>query len=102
MAADQDRFSRAFSFVLNNGTELFPVQMKRRDTGMVAYRISRGGAAGNTLEAGEETDEATMIHKVLNLGYAVRCSSLDGNTKGLYKPGQRSVREVRREVSLPI
>lgn len=50
MATEQDRFSRAFSFVLNNGTKLFPVQMKRRDTGMVAYRISRGGA-GNTLEA---------------------------------------------------
>lgn len=100
MAADQDRFSLAFSFVLNNGTELFPVRMKRRSTGMVAYRISRGGAGGNTLEASQEVDEATMIHKVLNLGFAVRCSSLDGNTKGLYKSDQRSVREVRREKNL--
>lgn len=97
MAADQDRFSRAFSFVLNNGTELFPVQMKRRSTGIVAYRISCGGANGNTLEAGEEADEATMIHKVLDLGFAVRCSSLDGKTKGLYKSNQRAVRDVRRK-----
>ncbi len=100
MAADQDRFSRVFSFVLSNGIELFPVRMKRRSTGIIAYRISRGGAGGNTLEAGEEVDEATMVHKVLTLGFAVRCSSLDGNTQGLYKSDQRSVREVRREKNL--
>ena len=97
MAADQGRFSRAFSFVLNNGKEVFPVQMKRRDTGKIAYRVSRGGTGGNTLESGEEVDEPTMIRKVMDLGYAVRCSSLDGSTNGLYKPGQKSVREVRRK-----
>lgn len=96
MATQRDRFSRAFSFILHNGTELFPVQMKRRDTGVVAFRISRGGTAGNTLAAGEEVDEATMIRKVLDLGYAVRCAAPDGKTKGLYKPGQRAVREVRK------
>ena len=99
VAADQSRFSRAFSFVLNNGKEVFPVQMKRQDTGAVAYRVSRGGTGGNTLESGEEVDEPTMIRKVIDLGYAVRCSSLDGNTKGLYKPGHRSVREVRRKAT---
>jgi len=93
---EQDRFSRAFSFILYNGTELFQVQIKRRDTGVVAYRISRRGATGNTLEASEEADKATMTHKVLDFGYAVRCASLDGKTKGLYKPGQRSVRQVRQ------
>jgi hypothetical protein len=97
MSVDHDRFSRAFSFLLNNGIELFPVKMKRRDTGVVAFRISKGGTAGNTLEAGEEVDEETMIHKVLSLGYAVRCSSIDGSTKGLYKPNERSVCEVRRK-----
>jgi hypothetical protein len=96
MSVDQDRFSRAFSFVLNNGIELFPVKMKRRDTGVVAFRISKGGTAGNTLEVGEEVDEETMIYKVLKLGYAVRCCSVDGSIRGLYKPDQRSVREVRR------
>ncbi|CAI8856644.1 hypothetical protein EMIT0P258_20406 [Pseudomonas sp. IT-P258] len=58
MAAEQDRFSRVFSFILYNETKLFPVKIKRRDTGVVAYRISRGGTAGNTQEAGEEADEA--------------------------------------------
>jgi len=37
-----------------------------------------------------------MIRKALDLGYAVRCASLDGKTKGLYMQGKRSVREVRR------
>lgn len=96
MAAQQDRFSRAFSFVLNDGTEMFPVQMKRRDNGVLAYRVSRGGTGGNTIESGEEVDEATMIRKVFDHGYSVRCASLDGRTRGLYMQGKRSVREVRR------
>ena len=102
MANDQDRFSRAFSFALNNGTEVFPVRMKNRSTGLIAYRISYGGTGGNTLEAGEEVDEVTMINKVLNLDFAVRCASLDGSVRGLYKIGQRSVREVRREINRPV
>lgn len=99
MATNQERISQALSFILNNGSEVFPVQMKRRDTGAIAYRISRGGAGGNTLESVQEVDEATMIRKVLDLGCAVRCTSHDGATKGLYKPGQRSVREVRRKAT---
>jgi len=99
MATSQERISRKFSFVLNNGTEVFPVQMKRRDTGSIAFRISPGGTGGNTLEASEEVEEETMVRKVLNEGYAVRCRSLDGNTNGLYKHGHRSVREVRRSAT---
>lgn len=92
----QERFSRAFCFVLESGKEIYPVKMKRRETGHVAFRVSLGGAGGNTLKAGEEVDEPTMIRKVLNEGFAVRCSSLDGEVKGLYKAGYRSVLEVRR------
>jgi hypothetical protein len=95
MPVDQERISRQFSFILHTGTEVFPVQMKRRDTGTVAYRISPGGKRGNTLAAGEEVDEETMVWRVLHEGYAVRCRSLDGTTHGLYKHGHRSVREVR-------
>lgn len=95
MPVTKDRISRKFSFVLNNGAEVFPVRMKRRDTGTIAFRISAGGTGGNTLEASEEVDEETMMRKVLEEGFAVRCISLDGNTNGLYKHGHRSVREVR-------
>lgn len=93
MPKDQDRFSHAFCFVLNTGKGIYPVKIKRRETGNIAFRISTGG---NTVDASEEVDEATMIRKVLNDGYAVRCSSLDGEVYGLYKHGHRSVRDVRR------
>jgi hypothetical protein len=96
VATSQERISRKFSFILNNGTEVFPIKIMRRETGVIAFRVSPGGTGGNTIEAGEEVDEDTMVRKVLEEGYAVRCKSLDGNTHGLYKPGERSVREVRR------
>lgn len=96
MAASQERFSLAFSFILKSGAEVFPVQMKRRSSGNVAFRISRGGTGGNTLRRGEEVEESIMIRKVLDEEYAVRCSSKDGSIRGLYKQGHRSVLEVRR------
>ncbi len=96
MATNHERLSTAFSFVLNNGTEVFPVQLKRRDNGNISFRISLGGAGGNTIASGEEVYESTMVCKVLSDGYAVRCSSKDGATKGLYKHGHRAVREIRR------
>jgi len=96
VASDQERFSLAFSFILESGAEIFPVKMKRRSSGNVAFRISAGGIGGNTLQQCEEVDESAMIRKVLSENYAVRCSSKDGSIRGLYKQGQRSVREVRR------
>lgn len=95
MARDQDRFSHAFCFVLGSGKEIYPVKMKRRETGNIAFRVSPGGAGGNTVKASDEVDEPTMIQKVLKEGFAVRCASLDGEVYGLYKAGHRSVREVR-------
>ncbi|WP_283445674.1 hypothetical protein [Noviherbaspirillum suwonense] len=58
------------NLTLAHGTEIFPVQMKRRDTGVIAFRISPGGTGGNTLAASEEVDEDTMTRKVLEEGYA--------------------------------
>lgn len=90
----QNRMSQKICFVLNNGTKVFPLQMERRDTGNIAFRVSPGGTGGNTLEASLEVDEETMVHKVLNEGWAVRCKSVNGKTNGLYKHGHRSVSEV--------
>ncbi|WP_416347751.1 HNH endonuclease signature motif containing protein [Actimicrobium sp. CCC2.4] len=98
VAISQERISRKFCFVLNNETKIFPVQIKNRDTGVIAFRISLGGSGGNTRAASEEVDESTMTRKVLEKGYAVRCKSLDGKTNGLYKKGHRSVREVRLNI----
>lgn len=96
MNTSHERLSRKFSFILKNGIEIFATQVKRRHTGVIAFRISPGGAGGNTLEVSKEVDEETMVRKVLNEGYAVRCRSLDGNTTGLYKQGKKSVLEVRQ------
>ncbi len=91
-----DVFSRHLSFVLNNGTELFPVRVKNRQTGKVAFRVSEGGTNGNTKANGLEVeDEMEMVRYVLDLGYSVRASSLDSNTNGLYKARGRAVAEVR-------
>lgn len=98
MARDQDRFSRVLCFVLKSGKEIYPVKVKRRETGNIAFRVSLGGARGNTVKASEEVDELTMIQRVLNDGFGVRCSSLDGEVNGLYKAGHRSVQEVRGTV----
>jgi transcriptional regulator with XRE-family HTH domain len=87
-----ERFSRAFSFVLQSNIEVYPVMMERQDNGNIAFRVS---LLGNTLEDCEEVDEATMVTKVLNQGYGVRCASLDKKVTGLYKKGQRAVKAVR-------
>jgi hypothetical protein len=90
----QNRMSRKICFVLHNGTKVFPAQMERRETGNIAFRVSPGGTGGNTLEASLEVDEETMVNKVLQDGWAVRCKSVDSKKNGLYKHGHRSVSEV--------
>lgn len=89
----QRKFSKMFGFVLHSGIEVFPVQMKRRGTGVTAFRVSAGG---NRVTESEEVNEAEMLEKVLLKGYAVRCSSEDGSVYGLYKPDGRSVVIVNR------
>ena len=92
----EERFSRAFSFLLKNGTEIFPVRMKNQTTGKLAFRVSKGGAEGNRKENGLEVEaESEMVNYVLKLGYSVRAMSRDKKSSGLYKSEGRSVTEVR-------
>lgn len=90
------RKSRKFSFILHSGVEIFPIEMENRKTGVVAFRVSKGGKGGNTVAASEQVNEAQMVQRVLEEGYAVRCSSENGSVQGLYRHGHRAVREVRR------
>ncbi|MCA8947611.1 MAG: hypothetical protein KDB29_15350 [Planctomycetes bacterium] len=91
-----DVFSRRLSFVLKNGEEVFPVRVKNRQTGLIAFRVSKGGTRGNTKENGLEVeDEMEMVRYVLEMGYSVRASTLDKKTPSLYKPDGRSVAEIR-------
>lgn len=96
MTRKTSEFSEAFSFILHSGKEVFPVKMRSRTTGLLAFRVSPGGTGGNTLAATEQVDEVTMVNRVLLDGFAVRCSSLDGLAHGQYKAGHRAVKEVRR------
>ncbi|MEQ8484340.1 MAG: hypothetical protein RIB46_08245 [Pseudomonadales bacterium] len=89
-----DPFFRGFCLIHKSGVRLYPVRMKNRDTGRVAYRLSRGGTGGNTKEAGvEETDESILIQRVKE-GWAVRAASLDRTISGLYKINHRSITDT--------
>lgn len=85
-----------FCLIHNNGDVLYPVRMKNRDSGVFAFRISPGGFRGNTKDVGvEESDESIVFERVLRDGWAVRASTLDREREGLYKVGQRSIREFK-------
>jgi len=82
-------------FVLHDGTQLFPIRMKDRASGKVAFRLSKDDTGGNTKDQSEEVDdEATMIDLVCKQNRAIRLSNADGSRQGLYRKTGRSVRHV--------
>ena len=92
---NNDRICQRVKFILHDGTELYPVKMKNRQTGTVAFRLSEGGAGGNTIENTiEVADEGEMISMVCNKGMSVRLQNADGKRQGLYTKDGRSVRNV--------
>jgi len=91
-----DRFGRSFCLVHESGELLYPVRIKNLDTGRLAFRISKGGAGGNTKESGKEENDESKVHDLVrNQGWAVRASNLQKTIQGLYKVGERSIREFR-------
>lgn len=90
--SENDRFGNLFYLVHESGDKLYPVRIKNRDTGKIAFRVSKGGAGGNRKDAGIEVeDEYQMKKYVLEQGYAVRASTVDKSRYGLFKIGQRSI-----------
>jgi len=78
-----------------SGDILHPVKVKNKDTGVVAFRVSKGG---NTKQDSLEIeDEQSMLDYVLKQDYQVRATSLNsvtGSSKkrsGLYRLSQRSI-----------
>lgn len=62
------------------GDTLYPVRMKNRDTGVVAFRLSK---KGNTkADSIEVIDEHEMILKVTQEGYKVRARTQKPTSKG--------------------
>ena len=85
-------FSQKFYFEHKSGQRLYPVTMKNRDTGRVAFRVSK---LGNLKEDGLEVDEDEMVQKVLEEGYAVRMTTLDRSiSPSLYRPDGHSILRV--------
>ncbi|WP_156498491.1 hypothetical protein [Oleiphilus sp. HI0079] len=91
-----EKYSNLFYLLHESGDKLYPVRMKNRDNGQVAFRVSKGGTGGNTKEAGKEImDEQEMKNLVLNEGYAVRAETKTGTKRrGLFKIDQRSIMKV--------
>lgn len=86
------KFSYLFYLLHQNGDKLYPVRMKNRDTGKIAFRVSKGGTGGNTKEVGMEIDDEHLMKRyVLEQGYAVRAATLNRSREGLYKVDQRSI-----------
>lgn len=85
MATELNRCSDRFSFVLADGTEVFPVQVNCQDNAAPHYRISCGRRGAHVLISSEDVSEYTMWHKVVYQGYAVRCKSEDGAVCGMYR-----------------
>lgn len=84
-----------------SGDILYPVKVKNKDTGLVAFRVSRGG---NTKQDSlEMEDEQSMLDYVLKQDYQVRATSiapLTGSSKkrsGLYRLSQHSI--VKHELN---
>ena len=90
-----ERLCLRLVFELRDGEKLYPVRMKNRETGAVMFRLSEGGAGGNTKERSIEVDsEDTMIELVVHKKMAVRMNSLAGTRAGLYRPDGYAVSRV--------
>ena len=78
-----------------SGDVLYPVKVKNKDTGLLAFRVSPGG--NKKEDSIEVEDEQNMLDYVLKKDYSVRASTLtavSGSSKkrsGLYRLSQRSI-----------
>lgn len=89
-----DRFGRLFYLVHDSGDHLYPVRMKNRDSGVSAFRLSKGGTGGNTKANGREENNEAKVLDLVKSGWAVRASTKNGSRSGLYKLSQRSIAAI--------
>jgi hypothetical protein len=96
---NEQRICMKLKMFHQTGDVLYPVKMKNKDTGLVAFRVSPGG--NKKVDSIEIEDEQSMLNYVLKKDYGVRASTLSavsGSSKkrsGLYRLSQRSI--VRHE-----
>lgn len=92
-----ERFSKKLILNHVSGAILFPFRMKNRDTGQIAFRLSK---KGNTkADSIEVVDELEMIEKVTKQNYTVRARTIktaaQGGYSGLYRLKERSIRDYK-------
>jgi len=86
------RYSDDFHFTHSSGDKLYPVRMKNRETGRMAFRLSLGGNKKSDMV---EVDNSQDALRMVESGYGVRCSTTDGNRSGIYSAKGRSVKLVK-------
>ncbi len=87
-----EKFAETFHFLHTSGDKLYPVKIKDRVTGKLAWRVSEdGNRKDSSIEA---FDEAELRNYVLSRKYAVRAATKNSDRKGLYRPNQRSLVSV--------
>ena len=91
-----ERFGSLFYLVHVDGTHLYPVRIRNRDTGRACFRVSQGGAGGNTKSVGREVEDEATLLRLVNSGYMVRAAPRQGGPANLYRVGDRAIRELVR------
>lgn len=89
-----DAFCRRFRLIHVCGDVLYPVRIKDRDTGELAFRIAKGGNTKD--ESISVQNEEEMIEKVLRQGFRVRARTEKpvsrGGRAGLYAVDEQAIR----------
>lgn len=92
----EERFATSFYLLHVDGTHLYPVRIRNRDSGQACFRVSQGGAGGNTKTAGREVEDEATLLRLVDSGYMVRAAPRNGGPANLYRVGQRAIRELVR------
>ena len=80
-----------------DGSALYPVAIRNRQTSRIAYIVARPGTGNNQREAAIEiVDAEELIRAVLGQRMSVRCQTVDGSHKGLFSPDGRNVSRAER------
>lgn len=85
------------AFIHADGTRVYPVAIRNRATGRVAFNLARPGTNSHHREAAIEiVDEAEVVRQVLLNGMKARCQGLNGEHKGQFSPSGRNIVRVEQ------
>lgn len=87
-------FLTSITFVRNDGTRFHPYKMKDRDTGRLAFRVSRGSTGSNTKAQTIFVDTESELRNHLRAGHRVRCRPISGGDANIYSTATPSIVRV--------